>query len=116
MKPYIIDNPLIFNQTPYSNIELELIEKFNLKQYNLKKVISPKFIIYSLTNNQLFSYNVSVDSENLKDFNFNEHKYAVFFVFDLENNLPKGIIRLAVIYNSKQYYRMRKLQRVLYEN
>lgn len=41
MIPYVIDNPLIFNQTSFSNIELELMEKFNLKQYNLKKVIQP---------------------------------------------------------------------------
>jgi hypothetical protein len=32
-------NRLIFNQTSFSDIELKLIEKFNLKQYNLKKLI-----------------------------------------------------------------------------
>jgi len=77
MIPYIIDNPLIY-QTSFSDIELELIEKFNLKQYNLIKVIQPVFLIYGLTNNQLFSYSISVESKILIDFNFDEHKVLIF--------------------------------------
>lgn len=55
-------------------------------------------LMYGLTDYQIISYNISVETENLKDFNFEEHKGAYIYVFDLENNLTKGIIRLATIY------------------